>query len=146
MNLHVLNPQPWSVYLRQQCMTTMCPQSAWFVLGWNSHGERSATSLAGVISNGIAPSLTSCEKPKFVWFRLRFATAPSPTMEKFTAGLYAQDSRKEALTHASTTVEDRCHVSIMGASILQEWCLGATNVHGRTNMASMPTCSKSLPG
>ena len=67
-------------------------------------------------------------------------------MEKFIAGLSAQDSRREVLTHASTTVEDRCHASTMGASILLELCLGAMSAHGRTNMASMLTCSKSLPG
>lgn len=140
------NLQPWSVYQRQQCMTVTFLQSALFILGWNSPGERSVTSLAGATPSGIAPNPTSCERPKFVWYRPKFVIVPSPTMEPFTAGLCVLDSKKEALTHANTTVEGHCHARIVGAFILQESFPGATNVHDRTNMASTLTCLNSPRG
>ena len=103
-------------------------------------------SLAGATPNGIAPNLTSCERPKFVWYRPKFVIVSSPTMEPFTAGLCVLDSKKEALTHANTIVEGHCHASMADTFILQELFPGATNVHDRTNMASTQACLNSPRG
>lgn len=103
-------------------------------------------SLAGATPSGIALNPTSYERPKFVWYRPKFAIVSSPTMEPFTAGLCVLDSKKEALTRANMIVEGHSHASMAGTFILLELFPGATNVLDRTNMASMQTCLNSLRG